>query len=171
MANKVQYTTYIHTGSALIYVIGRIQLVLLFPWHILKFLRGKYLWFCQVLLKSKFSWSNFQPRLASVMNLIFYGRKVLRLFSDLWNPWKFSTSKILGYTVWYPNMHVCSSMLVPSLTIHAQFLFPLQWELILVQLADHYLTSTTSQTTVEKTHLSSANSRSTSCCITVFSCY
>ena len=57
--------------------------------------------FCQILLKNKFSWikflqSSFQPCLASVMNLKFHERKLLRLFSDPQNPRIFSTSKLYG---------------------------------------------------------------------------
>ena len=47
----------------------------------------------------KFSWSSFQPWLASVMKLKFRRIKFSRPLSDLLNPRKISTSKILGYMV------------------------------------------------------------------------
>ena len=65
--------------------------------------------FCQILLKNEFSWiktncrgpytCSFQPHLASVMNLKFCRRNFSWPFSDPQNLHKFSTSKVLGYTV------------------------------------------------------------------------
>ena len=68
--------------------------------YTLKFFQGLSIsWFCQILVKNKFSQSSFQPHLASVMNLKFSGRNFRGRILTREIREKFSTSKILGYTV------------------------------------------------------------------------
>ena len=53
-----------------------------------------------MLSRIKFSWSSFQPHIVAGMNLKFHGRNFSQPCSDPQNPREFSTSKILGYTVY-----------------------------------------------------------------------
>ena len=77
----------------------------------LKFSRKKYFVVLpnsaqKQILRIKFSWYSFQPRLASIMNLKFRGRNFSHPFSDLQ---KISTSKILGYTVTKGKYHIAET--------------------------------------------------------------
>ena len=99
--------------------------------HSLKFSRGKHftdLPNSTTISWIKFSWSNFWPCLASVMNLKFHGRKLSQACSDHWNLWKIFNLKN------FRLCGICFSLPATNLTQLASQLPKLTPEVILASM-------------------------------------